>query len=506
MPNEAGTRSGSIVGIEDVEFGAPAAERDIDHGLESYFVESEAFKRVQSGSKKVVLGNRGTGKSAIFKILAKREAQAGSLVIELAPEDYSYEMLSSVLKTEADGSWAKHGAYSSAWKYLIFVQVMQRLVQSGTKGNASRSYKRVRTFLRDNFKGQQQTKLDSLVSHLKRMEGLKVGKYEASIKSRELEQLYKLEELQPYFEPLGDLLRRQKVLVLVDELDKGWDGSEDAKAFVAGLFQACASMNGMFDGLSVYISLRRELYDSIPALYEDAQKYRDLIEIIDWDETSLLELMASRIRYSVEALRKIRDNEYCWSAVFNEVLEYRKNKSFNYMVDRTLYRPREFIEFATQAVEEAKSTKDFSFPMDYSVIANAENRYSADRTKDIAAEYRFEFPGLDSVFEVFRGEVYALDRERLEEICLNIATDGTSIDEAARIWAHDRDPSHLIDILWRVGFLRALAAGGVKARRRSGSQYVGPHQVANLSLHNIARFQVHPMFRSHLGLKESKSR
>ena len=32
----------------------------------------------------------------------------------------------------------------------------------------------------------------------------------------------------------------------------------------------------------------QELYDSIPALYDDAQKYRDIIETIRWDESGSL--------------------------------------------------------------------------------------------------------------------------------------------------------------------------------------------------------------------------
>jgi len=40
--------------------------------------------------------------------------------------------------------------------------------------------------------------------------------------------------------------------------------------------------------------------------------------------------------------------------------------------------------------------------------------------------------------------------------------------------------------------------------RRSGSSYLGPHQVGNLNLATLSRFQVHPMFRAYLGMKESK--
>ena len=64
-------------------------------------------------------------------------------------------------------------------------------------------------------------------------------------------------------------------------------------------------------------------------------------------------------------------------------------------------------------------------------------------------------------------------------------------DEEAQDWVNGQDHELLIDILWKIGFLRAQAVGGVKAMRRSGSSYLGPHQVGNLNLAALSRFQVH---------------
>ena len=85
------------VDLKSMEFGAPAAERDINVGLAEYFFESEAFKRIADRKRTILLGNRGTGKSAIFKILGERARASGEIVLELNPETYSYEMLSSIL-------------------------------------------------------------------------------------------------------------------------------------------------------------------------------------------------------------------------------------------------------------------------------------------------------------------------------------------------------------------------------------------------------------------------
>lgn len=159
------------------------------------------------------------------------------------------------------------------------------------------------------------------------------------------------------------------------------------------------------------------------------------------------------------------------------------------------------IQFCSDAVADAKPSN--AVPIDYSTISRVELEYSAAREKDIASEYRFQFPGLESIFEVFRGRVYLLDRAELELVCLQVSTGELRTDVTAK-WVLEQDPDFLIDVLWRVGFLRALAVGGLKARRRSGSSYVGPHQVSTLNLRTISRFQVHPMFRSALGMREPK--
>ena len=94
----------------------------------------EAYGRVRSGAKRIVVGNRGIGKSAIFQVLARREREEGSYVIELSPEDYSYELLSQTMAAENSGSWAKLGAYAVAWKYLAPLAVLQLLIVILIKG------------------------------------------------------------------------------------------------------------------------------------------------------------------------------------------------------------------------------------------------------------------------------------------------------------------------------------------------------------------------------------
>jgi energy-coupling factor transporter ATP-binding protein EcfA2 len=497
--------------LNQIDLGAPAAERDIRRGLEHYFVESEAFRRVSNGSKTIVIGNRGSGKSAIFQMMAARASkQKSAVVIELAPEDYSYELLKQSMLAEGEGSWMKHGAYAVAWKYLILVSVMKALAKDADRMPRNSAIGQISRYVRDQHYVADQSKLSALISYLKRLEGVKIGKYEAGLKTRELEKLYRLEEIAGLLPALEKVLKSRRVMVFVDELDRGWDASEDAQGFVAGLFQACLSVNEISDNLTVYMSLRQELYENIPALYEDAQKYRDLIETVTWSEEGLRRLLCERLRYSIasnirwqreiDAMR-LPDVEV-WGLLFEETLSYRRSKSFNYIVDRTLYRPREIIQFCGQVVDEARD-RSAPLPLDYASITSAERVYSEDRGKDIAAEFRFQYPGLLRIFEAFRGLPFTLEREHLEELCIEVLVQPW-VTEQEYPWLQNQEPDALIEALWKVGFLRAQAVGGIKGQTRSGSSYLGVHQAASLNIPSIGRFQVHPMFRSWLSMRAPK--
>ena len=137
--------------IQNVSFGKLAAESEIDKGLKDYFIETGAFVRLKDKKKSIILGNRGSGKSAIIKMLAEYYKSNNTLVVELIPEDYSYEMLQRTMVTEKDGSWAKIGAYTAAWKYLIYVLAMKTYFEDNKIILKSTS-KKIFTYLRDKHK------------------------------------------------------------------------------------------------------------------------------------------------------------------------------------------------------------------------------------------------------------------------------------------------------------------------------------------------------------------
>jgi hypothetical protein len=100
----------------------------------------------------------------------------------------------------------------------------------------------------------------------------------------------------------------------------------------------------------------------------------------------------------------------------------------------------------------------------------------AERAKDIAAEYRYQYGGLLGLFDAFRGRGETFGRDDIEFLCLELTT-GEIPTTGTSSWLADRDPADVIEILWQVGFLtaepparpgrRATAPGPSWARIRS---------------------------------------
>lgn len=492
-------QSANSIDLLKIDLGADSAEKDND--LVKYFLKSNSYNNLVSGKKTIAVGNRGVGKSALFRYMAETARSRGEIVIQLTPEEYSYEMLNSLLIRENEGSWNKTSAYSVSWQYLLFNLVFIELVRGKNK-LLTGSMKNIYNYVRDNLKNVAINPISMLLSYLKRLEGIKIGNFEGAIKIKKLQELYDLQEIRNLQQDLITVLKTNKVLIFIDELDKGWDNSEDAKYFISGLIQASQKLNLLSSNLRVYVSVRQEIFDNIPEIYDDAQKIREDIEVIRWTEEMLLEFITLRIANSIPELHGKSSLEI-WTSIFSEQLDYRNKKSHNYMLERTQLRPREFLQFCKNCLEKAIESGGSAFSLiNYSIISAAEIEYSEMKTKDVASEYRHQYPELLTIFEVFRGKRYNIENDDLDLILLQIILGELNIKRSE--WITNIDHNELKKILWQIGFIKPYVIGGLKSGRKSGSAYLGFYELQFLNFSTITRYQIHPAFWSYLNLKENR--
>lgn len=103
--------------MEKIELGSSVAE--FDQALERYFVETQTFRKLISDQGDIVAGDKGTGKTALYRILKDRYASIPELAkVEVLP---AFNPAGNpVFQHLADAPVLEEGQYSTVWKsYLL---------------------------------------------------------------------------------------------------------------------------------------------------------------------------------------------------------------------------------------------------------------------------------------------------------------------------------------------------------------------------------------------------
>ena len=106
--------------LQELDLGSSVAEYDL--ALERYFVETQTFRSLLSGNYDVVAGDKGTGKTAIFRILKEQAQQFPELVgIEIIP---AFNPAGTpVFQRLAESETLSESAYISVWKSYMLALV-----------------------------------------------------------------------------------------------------------------------------------------------------------------------------------------------------------------------------------------------------------------------------------------------------------------------------------------------------------------------------------------------
>ncbi|MBA5980253.1 hypothetical protein HT737_09705, partial [Pseudomonas sp. MD195_PC81_125] len=98
-------------------FGAVAAE---DEPVLNYFVETSAVSEIGDGEKYLVLGRKGSGKTALVRYFNEKK-QNGLVSVALNLRGYPWALHAKRSDSDVDES----ERYEASWRYLIVVEFAQ---------------------------------------------------------------------------------------------------------------------------------------------------------------------------------------------------------------------------------------------------------------------------------------------------------------------------------------------------------------------------------------------
>ncbi|MBK5516783.1 P-loop ATPase, Sll1717 family [Pseudomonas sp. TH10] len=463
--------------ISQISWGDDSAEKDTH--LLKYFVSSDSFRRLAERTKSIVIGRKGAGKSALLTKLSQVFEGEGSHVIRLAPK---YNSIRTILNdVDLANGFGQEIFFQHTWLRQIYLDVLCSIGHESKGGLSSGSME----FARSVAVQQNRTSKD-LVENIADILGrvkVKVGELgEFGLQlENELRSVAEVDSLEHHVLQL--LQEGIKVVVMVDDLDLGWDNSSTANNMLLGLLSAVSYIGALSDGLHPVVFLREDVYSILLGKTQHSDKYRN-VERLRWSQDALVEMLEARINFNREQDGLRAEDDVFYSVFPRQVGTTNSN---NWLIERTLSRPRELIQLARYYTEAV----DGDLPSDQA-LKSSENDYSNWKLEDLCAEYSNQYPEMNTVFSYWKTKFfrqkYHLKYVEVEEILLSILSDAAINREWFNKLANDVDVSGFLKILYEVGFVGDFVLGGSGGSKTYYS-YEGRHEPL------FDEVQIHPCFR-----------
>jgi hypothetical protein len=274
------------VHLADLKFGDEDAERD--DLLDESFVPRQNFASILSQRRSIVIGDRGSGKSAIFRKLSKGEDG-----VEIFPVVNASDMLQRI----AGAAVRDADTLRAAWVVVVSAVLAGALPESAPKtllrdaaelraavGLPTRPAGRVVKALRAAVRPFGGTTLSFAVGPVNLEAQLPDGGRSSSATV----------DVEAFLQELSNLLKGagRRAVVLIDRIDElfKYDRAKQ-EAVVQGLLQA-ESRVSLLDGITVVIFLRTDLFE----LY-DIQEKNKLVSrrlVLEWSEEDWLQVLVRR--------------------------------------------------------------------------------------------------------------------------------------------------------------------------------------------------------------------
>jgi len=303
-------------------FGDVAAE---DDAVLDYFVSTNAVQRIEKREAFLVLGRKGTGKTAIVRYLTEGKVRPLSKALNL--RGYPWNVHASRI----DHGASDIEAYVSSWRYLIAVE-LATLVIAHPKGAASEHAKPLRQFLTDNYGGTNPDLSDILRPNKLRLEkfslqpsimGNQLGSVSLNRPERDHQFGLELNALaNSIFNAVEKVSADAKLDPLslhFDELDQGLSTLDEARSkMLIGLVLAARDVkrNGerQYGAINPVVYLRTDLWDELQ--FSDKNKISQTLTFhLEWNPRSLLDLVETRLR------AKLASNA-SWGDIADDILTH----------------------------------------------------------------------------------------------------------------------------------------------------------------------------------------
>lgn len=457
-------------GFHELYFGKSDSKNEVnqDKGafLRSYVDLKNATAEVINGEKFLVLGPKGTGKSALGWYLQASQEPGHHLV---SVRDASTLPLAEVPRLQT-GQQAGPERTVVAWKFILLCNYLELILSDGeAKLNDAHEVKRVAHLLRD-FGFMSDASGRALTVAATTTISIPIPKL-GDIYKRESKSVLNIYNLIPYLETwVCEVTSRSRHVLVVDGLDSILLNDSKYDESLSSLVQAAYQLNQKLAERaasgSVVLLMRNDIFGRIALLLPDSQKMRDDLAFdLDW------RIMSGAAGVDAPLMKLVRAKAAHFLGVIDvDVLSYfppqvrvgqtgnhRDIPTFQYLLNLTRHTPRDLLRLFEEIrkVEAAGSYQPLGDGLRQEVIREGVVQYS---TKYFQGAISNEFAGFEggprSAEQALRA-LKSLDRQTFTRAEFSRALNDTEADRGI-------DVDRLLTFTILRGCYRELRARGEK--------------------------------------------
>ena len=296
--------------LEKLDLGDTAAENEIV-GLQSYFVPTGQFTQAKQGHARLVVGRKGTGKTAIFyEVRNSLGRNRSNVILDLKPEGHQFTKLREAVLSQLSPGLQEH-TMTGFWNYILLTELAHKILS--TEGVwASNDPERHAHFknLEHVYKSHEIDSEGDLSQRLLRQVNRLTERFgdagESKTREKITEWLY-AGDIRKLDKAVSDYLReKDAVWLLIDNLDNGWPvhGTTSADIMIVrALLEATRKLQRQLEEKDVdfkcLVFIRTDIYEHL--VQQTPDKGKDTAIRLDWDDPGVFqEIVRKRINASTD--------------------------------------------------------------------------------------------------------------------------------------------------------------------------------------------------------------
>jgi hypothetical protein len=460
--------------LAELSIGDSVAENEFQT-LGEYYLRTDEYKRAARGEVNMVVGRKGTGKTALFSQLRNdKRANVRNIVVDLKPEGYQLIRLKEdVLDYLAEG--ARTHLITALFEYIFYLEICYKLLEKDREKHMrdARLYEPYRKLL-DVYKTGSASEGDfserllglsqQLIHDFRRRFGSTTNQRLTTVEVTDLIHKRNIRDIR---ETLSAYLAfKDSVWLLFDNLDKGWSphGLTTGDVMILRcLIDAARKIQRELQAeehdFHCVVFVRNDVYQLL--LDASADYGKESRAVLDWTDPDLLrEVLRRRLIHN--SLPEDTPFDRVWSQIC--ISHYHGEETSQYLIERSLMRPRNLIKLLAHC-------RGFAVGMERARIDETDlekglRAYSIDLITEADQELT-DILGADTdLIYHFIGEGQEFDEAQLEKI-LNGAT--VPPDKTAKVIEFmlyygflgvktgQESPRYIFDVGYDMKLLRILA-------------------------------------------------